>query len=498
MDEQTNRGGGAATGERWLYWAWLLLVLTSAFYFFSDNEADNDLWVHVLVGRQILAEHAVPHTDTLSYTATGADWVDHEWLSQVGMAAVYDTMGSRGLWLSKLAIGLLTGLALWIAIARASPLASVRGAVMVIALAVLARGFAMRPQIFTYLSVAWMLVWLDAAVRPTWRSLLAVALWFALWANLHAGFVVGLGMLVLWAASRPLQWERWTFPLTAAAAACVNAYGPSLYAYVLEELRVPHPLTEWQAASLSDPALGAFFLLLVLVLLTLPFAREWRRRSWWLALLLIAAAMALRHQRHTPLFALFAAAPLADQVSALAARAQRRWRGGLSATAKGAIALGLVALATTQISSLTQRFLRHGYRVIYWADDYPVGAVRFLQAEGMRGNLALPLEWGGYVLWHTSRDIAVSIDGRFATLYPPRVVEDNFAFFRGEPGAAGTALLRDYDTTLVLQPRGAATAVSGNPAWHLRYRDEVAELYGRGEERIPATASGPRGWLRFP
>src|SRR5262245_50423636 len=80
----------------------LFFALTSALYFLSDNEADNDLWVHLLAGREILAARALPTTDTWSFTSGGSPWVDHEWLAQVIFAAVFQVAGDTGLWLLKL------------------------------------------------------------------------------------------------------------------------------------------------------------------------------------------------------------------------------------------------------------------------------------------------------------------------------------------------------------------------------------------------------------
>ena len=49
--------------------------------------ADGDVGRHVRVGRQILEQHEIPLTDSLSHTRPGGDWVPKEWASQVAMAA---------------------------------------------------------------------------------------------------------------------------------------------------------------------------------------------------------------------------------------------------------------------------------------------------------------------------------------------------------------------------------------------------------------------------
>ena len=145
----------------------MLFVLASAPYFLFGNEADNDLWVHVLSGRLILAAGAIPRTDTLSYTAAGAPWVDHEWLAQCAFAWLFDHTGTTGLWLAKAAVGLATAAALWTIVARATRVAWIRGTVMLLCLAVLSRGFAVRPQVFTYLGAAAKCFASDVAMEAT-------------------------------------------------------------------------------------------------------------------------------------------------------------------------------------------------------------------------------------------------------------------------------------------------------------------------------------------
>ncbi len=489
----------------WLTRAWVLLGVSSALYFLADNEADNDLWVHLASGRRILADGAVPRLDDLSYTAAGLPWIDHEWLTQLAFAWLFDLAGSPALWLVKLAVALCTAWLVWLPVRRHAASPWVRGAVMVLVLATMARGYAVRPQMVTYLGVAALLAWLDrAAAAPRWSAWAILAVGFTLWANAHgAAVIAGLGVLAAYAvlpdaAAGLRRGARLALPLLAVAAICVNPYGPALLAYIAAELRGPHPLTEWQAVRLADPALRPFVVLLLAVVATLPFARLLRRRWWWAAIVAGLAVMALRSQRHTPLFAIVAAAPLADQAEAALAWLKARTRLRLSAAATLLVAAALAALAVLQLTSLGARLARDGGRLVYLAEEYPVGAVRYLRAADRRGNLALPLDWGGYVLWHTTPALRVSLDGRFATVYPPPVVEDGFAFFRGDADADAALLLDAYDTTLVLVPRGIPTAVDGRPGWRLLYTDQVAALWGRDGATAAAASEAPLGWLPFP
>jgi hypothetical protein len=497
---------------RWLARAWTLLAASSALYFLADNEADNDLWVHLFAGRLILTSGSAPRTDHFSYTASGLPWVDHEWLTQAAFAAVYDLGGSTALWLCKLAIALLTAWLLWRSVARRGRSWWLRGPILVLVFATLARGYAIRPQTFTYLGVAALLSWLDHleldAPRPRAPTVIALmAVGFVLWANLHGGFIFGLAILALYlavpgssdnASRTPSRALRAAMLIAATIGACVNPYGPGLFSYIAAELFAPHPLTEWQPVRFGDVSHAPFWALLAAWLATLPFSTALRRQPWRAALIAVVAMMAVRHQRHSPLLALCAAAPLTEQARDALAWLRARTQFRLSRAARVVIAVALAGLALVQLTRLAQDIWLARGGVMYAAGEYPVGAIRFLQARGMTGNLALPLDWGGYALWHTAPGIRVSLDGRFATVYPPAVVDDNFAFFHDEAGASGRRLLEAYDTTLVLVPHGTATALDGQSGWQLLYADAVASLFGKSGTPAAGVKEPADEWLQFP
>jgi hypothetical protein len=156
----------ALSSERTERAAWVLLLASSVLYFFSINDADNDLWGHVFFGRAILAAGSIPRVDTYAYTTLGHTWVNHEWLSQVLFAAVYQWAGSSGLLALKLVVAITTFLFVFGPVRRTTAALYVRGGVGLLSIAVLARGFAIRPQIFTYCGLA-LTLWVLLPRRQT-------------------------------------------------------------------------------------------------------------------------------------------------------------------------------------------------------------------------------------------------------------------------------------------------------------------------------------------
>jgi hypothetical protein len=259
----------------------------------------------------------------------------------------------------------------------------------------------------------------------------------------------------------------------------LNPYGPRLLLYVWHELSRSHPITEWQHAAPTDVAQFVFFAMLGALLLTLPLRRDWRENGWEVLLALGVGGLALRHQRHTPVFALCAAAPLAAQLESAKSWLVERSTFALSLAAQRIISISIVALALLQLS-LTGAGLWHDrLQVVFDSRDYPVAAVRALRDTGTSLNLAVPLDWGEYVLWFLAPQVKVSLDGRFATVFPEQVVEDNFDFFTGAP--TWRRLLEHYPTDAVLLPAGWSSPIRNEPGWERVYGDAVAEIYVRSE-----------------
>ncbi len=463
---------------------WAFLLLSSVVYFFSINEADNDLWGHVLFGGQILATGAIPRVDTYSYTVPGQPWMNHEWLSQIVLAAAYRWAGSPGLLLLKFGIATLTFLLLLSMIRQRSATPYIWGSVGLLAVAVLARGFAIRPQIFTYCGAALTLWLIDRYRRGEQQALWFFPLLFLAWANLHGGFILGLGILGFYSCATLMSdggrpWQPWVAVIASVAVTTLNPYGPRLLLYIWNELSRTHPITEWQRAAPTDAAQFAFFVLFAALVATLPLRRHWRDDGWEAVLAVGVGLLALRHQRHTPVFALCAAAPLAAQLEQARDWIARRSSFALSASAQRVVSFGIVALALLQLSLTGMRLRRDALRVVYDPGDYPVAAVRALRDAGASLNLAVPLDWGEYVLWFLTPQVKVSLDGRFATVFPEPVVEDNFAFFTSAP--TWRRLLEQYPTEAVLLPANWSSPIRSAPGWQRVYGDAVAEIFVRSE-----------------
>lgn len=132
-----------------------------------------------------------------------------------------------------------------------------------------------------------------------------------------------------------------------------------------------------------------------------------------------------------------------------------------------------------QLTLTGLRWQRDGLQMVYDPVEYPVAAVQALRRAGIHANLLVPLDWGEYVLWFLAPDVKVSLDGRFATVFPDQLVIDNFAVFTG--AVSWQRMIDDYPTDAALLPTGALSPIRRQPNWERVYGDDIAEVYARTE-----------------
>ncbi len=485
-----SAGRDALPGARSLLNYAPALILFLAVVADSMQYADADLWGHVRYGQIMLRTGHLIHADIFSYTAAGRRWIDHEWLSEIIMALVYNALGVAGLKLLKLlcAGAIMTLLAAGLAETCAS-IAAQFVALAAVAI-VLIQQMQFRPQLFDYVFLAALIAMLARESYGRRAPLWLTVPMLALWANLHGGFFVGLAALGVYCVARAAQGvARGAGPgcamrpaaITAAAALATlcNPWGSAEWTAVARSLGNPYtmgrisefkPLLTMLAAMHRAGTNSITLVAMLLMLAALVAACLLAPRGDDVGLLAIAALMvaaAFAAARNTALAALALAVPLAYHADLAAAPHAPR-----SMPLAFQAAVVLAALALPPGAGLLSGTLRAGLQC-------PAGAVAFMVAHGLGGNVLAEYSWGGYLIWHAPAGSRVFIDSRFEMVYPPRVQRDYLDFLRG--GADAARVLAAYPTEYVLMPSDSVPArfMAAQPGWRLLYRDPVAELFAR-------------------
>jgi hypothetical protein len=457
----------------------LLLVPFAAVAVALLQPADFDYWWHRRTGEYIVHNLSVPRSDIFSFTARGQPWTDHEWLSQVPIYLGEGAFGYLGVFLLFMALGVG---AWWLTyrLLQREGLGELQALGLSIAVAAFAAYWRLKPAMFTVFLLAYFLSEMYAARRGERQRLWHLAPLMALWANLHGGYVVGLVLLALLAASQ--WWDRRTTTgpgwqhVAMVLAIAFLATGLNPYTYKLWE----YPLTylggsnaslarvaEWQSPNFHQLRNAPLALLMLSGLVVGVNGR--RFDVWRTLLMLVFGAMALQAMRHQPLFAIVWAAVIGPSLL-------ERWpwwgktparRGGVSSLNYALLAAGVAAFLTALAASPRGIPLRSA--PTGGAIPQPVAGAAYIDEHYPGARIFNDYEWGGYLIDRLYPRERVFIDGR-ADLYGPLVVEYGTLLMGG--GDWQAAFARYGVDVALLSPSLPIVAELKQAGWSVGYEDE--------------------------
>ena len=90
--------------------AFVILLLAQLFSMGVRATLDPDMWWHLRTGEAIWND-GIPRHDIFSFTVPDHEWITHEWLSDVLMWRIYESLGLPGL---SSVFAALSALAFWL------------------------------------------------------------------------------------------------------------------------------------------------------------------------------------------------------------------------------------------------------------------------------------------------------------------------------------------------------------------------------------------------
>ena len=436
-----------------------IVVAAVAIVVLATTYADPDLWGHVLFGRDIVSARSIPSADPYSFTSDRV-WVNHEWLSEVVMATAYRAGGTAGLIGLRIA---LLGTALFIAFRSLGHRATgvIRDAILLfLILGTAWVTVSVRPQLFSvllYVSLLASIVRLEEDHRS------AVVWWpviMLVWVNVHGGWVVGLGMLSIWAvfavARLRSMRERTTVGVglcAAILATLVNPYGWGIWQFVGETVRLGRDIQEWQPIT-SHPLSHLALWVTSLAIGAIGFVRSRADARWaHAAMAALLAFASWRVARLDAFFCVTVAMLLATYLASPSASPSFRNLRGRDPV--------WVVIAVAGVVILGAAVLRAQSRIgcieieSEWPPDAAAG--EFIRGQRLQGRMLTWFDWGEYAIWHFAPGVKVSIDGRRETVYSEAMTAAHFRFYAdADRGDLVRVLAPDYiwlPRTLPVIPR---------------------------------------------
>ncbi len=380
--------------------------------------ADPDIWWHLRNAQTMLSQHAFVRHDTMSFTARGSPWIDHEWLAELPFYAGWRLGGATGVYVvTVIAIETIFG-SLLLLCWRASRSWGTASVVTVVAALLSTISFGPRTLLFGWVClVAELIVLQMSACRA--KLIFLLPLLFGVWINLHGSWMIGLVVLAAhtvlgglrlrgeWIQPpelnpRQVQTLLWVWLAIVPALFC-NPWGWRLVAYPFnlafhQTLNIAN-VQEWHSLDLHSVRGG----MVIAALLLLVGWQLWCPRKWSLtelALLFVGLWSAFNYSRFLFLFALLAAP--------IVARSFYGRSSACGSTEKPALNALLMLLVLILLGAA---FHKRTYASDTSMQQFPVGAMSALAHLEPHSRLFHEFLWGGYIEWYKP-DRAVFIDSR--------------------------------------------------------------------------------------
>jgi hypothetical protein len=473
-----------------------ILFLSAGLYLlfvalFSSVVADNDLWGYLSFGRIFWEEGYFPYGDVFSYTPTKSVWIYHEWLTGLSFYFIYKYTGAAGLQLLRYVIVLVTIYLIYLTALKRGGTPLFACTALVPATLLISFGYVpVRAQVFTYFFFILTAYLLESARKGNrWDILTWLLPIQVLWCNLHGGFVAGLGLIGLYALGEGLSGRNY-IPITiagvlAALVTIVNPYGFQYWAYTIDALSMPRPeIDEWVSVlsaimqNMHGVPISVFAVLAFLSLLGCLCRRQ--RDYTDILVTAVIIYIGVRHVRHSVflglIFGAYLPVALSEYWNMLQARStffqRRQWLPGTAFVV-------LLLLIYLCINPFRVLMLAPSFKIVTPPSHFPVGAVKWIMQNNVKGNILPHFDWGEFLIWHLYPVSRVAMDGRYETAYEDHVHKEYFDFLSGRPDWKVFLQKYRHDMVLIKADTRTCFLMQNDSAWRVAYRDQGSVLFMR-------------------
>lgn len=512
-----------------LFYALIFLILLNGGFSYLDP----DLGWHLKVGEGMSESRLVPEANIYNYTYTG-NWVDHEWLSNFLLYQVYDKWGYEAVVAIFALVITLVFIGLNLFVRRfygKKPNPYILALLQLFAVLASLPHFGVRIQELSLLFLFLQLVILELYSRSKKTSYLILFIpLFYLWANLHASFVLGLGILFLYLlikiTERLFSGRKISelllktptlknkdiayfiiFSLLSLASTMGTPYGLKLYGFLsgyrnssylfMIQEWLPQYFYPFHYDQLAYLALGGSALVAVTML---AFKREEKVNLWHYVLSVLFLLLSFKSRRHFPLFTV-ASFYFVSSFFFNFFKPIKRIAYGSYLKALLLICLFLVIVSKAlYLERVKDPFTS-------FCDSYPCQALDYLQnnPEYLRGNIYNNYDWGGYLIW-TMPNKKLFIDGRLpqVEINGTTFIEEYWSFYIEDGVADKKFNVYDVETVLLKKSkekpkpknwekfifglRGQRVGknylksyLSESESWDMVFEDEISQIYIKQE-----------------
>lgn len=440
----------------------VLFAILAGFYI------DPDFGWHVAIGQHFMETGEVLRGDIFSWTMNGYVWGNSYFLYQAGIAYLLQTVGYGFLVLIFALVGALGFSLLVKEVNLQNSLLAVLGALSSRA------NLGVRPHMISFLFFAMLLIFLEKKLYRKVPLNILVFLGFALWANIHRGFIFAIFVYAVYLGfgylrDKKLEREAVLSFVVAILGSFVTPFPLKLYTSgVADDFRTIENLlyvAEWQPAALFYPVnvllalTGTVFIYMFLVV-----GRKFN--PVWFMTAAVSFSLA------------FLAVSLLSFWSAIFVFVSSRYFEikmpfslEIGFREKAVVySVSVLCAVAVILNSVTIGFERWTVESSLKKSEYPVDALHFVKSNSISGNMLNTYEWGGYLLWQAP-DFPVFVDGRMAgwKMNGESILGDYVDIFSGKCES-----LNKYDIQFVLTTADQETPCFQN--FSEVYKDDLAKV----------------------
>lgn len=458
------------------------ISISLIFILLTRTPVDADLWWHLRAGQTMIEQGRILLTDIFSYTRPGVSWVNAFWVSEILLSALY----SLGGYFALTIFVALTGAATFYILSRrinGNPF--INAFTLILAAIAAAPIWGPRPQILSFFIVALLDSWL-ANKRPHWWF----PILFALWANLHGGWIWGFLLLAahitgniislyfqpesradIWKETRSLL--LWT--TVSVLAIGLNPNGIAIWKLPFQQVDVSMQIQEWLSPDFHRVDFHPFLWMIFLLLLFSPFAPK--PTAWGQIIKVLGFSyLTFVAQRNIAIAAIVTVPLLADWMNAalqtLTKDARIKPRRELPLPLRTfinavlGISLIAAALGNAYLASLPEKVEK----------NYPTAAIQWIKTNHPKGQMFNSYNWGGYLLW-TLPEYPVFIDGR-ADMYDTELIQQWQNVVNAEEDAQ--SILDEWNVNFILlEPHWSIVKTLQSHGWQTAFEDDQAIILVR-------------------
>lgn len=477
----------------------LVLFLIAVISSIYTNGGDYDLWARLAVGSIYDQTASVLSRDIFSFTLSKDIWVDHEWGAGAILYFLAKHFGDKGFFILRTAVIFLIFFIIYetIKFNRKNDKIGIFFFFMAAFAELLL--FFTRSQLITLLLFALWIYILERVRKGETRLLWIMPATMLFWANIHGGFVSGLGLLVLYSIGEflngksPLKYLI-TF-LVSLFVTLINPYGLEYWRFILDAVTMPRPdIEEWQPIWMVGdymyvfkyriPLLfGQLFFIIPTVVIGAKYlweillSKKKELKVDWTKVIVIMAVLylAIKHKRFSGLFVFTSFSLLYWNFVEMGLSIKNFIDRHFSKTDRN-IFFNLIKVFKVAFIIFFCIYCIFSFspRMKINPLKQPLKSAEFLSINNIQGNLLCGYDWGSFLFWKLYPNMLVSIDGRYEEVYPESTNQEIASFY--EKRQDWYEVLRKYhiDVILLEKKYWQLEDMTRLPEWRPVFEDELS------------------------